>query len=162
MSKSSLKPLGQWKCDSCGEIIQSPEDWILLIKEDDYFPDYRIVHKNSCEATLEKSEGHFSSIQISNFFPINFTTKDSVVNSLSKTSNGEEIKFDIYDLNSRAETIRRLTINYYEEARIRTEQGEIDIFGEHSKVLLEWSEKLKWIINLANERSAWESLYLTV
>ena len=46
-----LKPLEQWYCDVCGEVIERPRDGYVLWKQDDKLQvyDFTIIHKGKCD-----------------------------------------------------------------------------------------------------------------
>lgn len=46
-----LKPLKQWVCDVCGEVIEKPEDGYVVWNDDDEFRyfDFTVIHQGRCD-----------------------------------------------------------------------------------------------------------------
>ena len=127
-----LIPLKQWLCDSCGEVIEDPEDgWFEWHSAKDYtISNFRIVHHRlSCmynEAAL-KEQGimvadHHLSVVIGSrglaywLFAI----------ELSETGKASKIK----NLVELVGILRRLHIPYWEEARLYWDRAYRDGFHD--------------------------------
>lgn len=129
-----LKPLTQFYCDTCGEIINSPEEgWIEWIskydetKQRDEIHSFRIVHHYShSPIATETNEGcykHTWTPGKSDAHLHHFISEDyKMANILRFLDIGPYHDPDykgtgLTDMRQYVETVRRLTIPYYEEAR---------------------------------------------
>lgn len=110
-----LIPLRQWTCDSCGEVIEKPEDgWFEWYTERDTSLDtgFRIVHhRGSCMYNDQRLEQQ-------NRPPSDFDLSMVVGhNGLALLLNLMERK-KFADMKEFIEVFRRLHLPYYEEARL--------------------------------------------
>jgi hypothetical protein len=120
-----LRPLDQYICDTCGEIIEHPsEGWIEWIRKEAYAHSFRITHHQP-KSPLKSREGcylhtsvvgrcdtHMDSF-LSRLMPELLSFID-VGPYFDPEGNGLER----VDKRSFAELARRLTIPYYEESRL--------------------------------------------
>ena len=142
---NDLIPLKQWYCDSCGEVINEPNDgWLEWYHEQGEIGNnegYRIVHHdrrcmyNSRKLFLENKS--LSDMHLSDFIG-----SDGLVSLLS------HIEFnDVKDNSELVEIIRRLHVPYYEEARkyhhVAKENG---FFSEENEVTRYLQSTSKYII----------------
>ena len=153
-----LKPLTQFYCDTCGEIIDSPEEgWIEWIA--DYndslsyeIHSFRIVHHfTHSPIALETNEGcyqhagksgrsdtglrHFINDDYKMAYILQFLDIGSYHDPNYKGSK-------LTDMRQYVETVRRITTPYYEEARRYWDRAiedgffidinDISIFGKHN------------------------------
>ncbi len=119
-----LEPLKQWICDSCGQVIKSPDDgyveWLVESEESSFSSQYgfKIIHSGE-ECTCYPEE------EISlNDAPLEFFLRErgylNLLNFLDigpllmKEYKGPRVKY----LREFVEFMRRLTVPYYEEARL--------------------------------------------
>lgn len=159
-----LTPLKQFVCDTCGEIINSPEEgwveWIFnsgLEGEKREIHSFRIVHHfsssphsssnpNGCYQHTKKRGRNDNHLHY-------FTDEDRKIILLLKfldigtilqpTYNG----CDIRDMREYVEFVRRLTIPYYEEARLCFNEAKADsFFADSNEILVYKEETLKEVI----------------
>lgn len=156
-----LKPLQQWYCDTCGGIIEKPEDGYVQFKREvidgvPKYTDFIIVHhktkspratRHGCykydnDNDLKEYLGDRGKIQLLNILdPGEYHMPD----------------FILLTNNVRAwrEFFMRLQIPYYEEARRYMEQGRIDgIVGyDENELGMYLPERLKKIVEHYNKES---------
>ncbi|MEE8483079.1 MAG: hypothetical protein V3S46_00645 [Nitrospinota bacterium] len=148
-----LIPLKQWICDKCGETIEKPEDgWLEWLQKPHEGPHgYKIVHHSksrgsSCyhyEQHPERSDMHLNS----------FLGSDGMVPFISALDVGpyHSPKFNnppLKDMRNFVETLRRLHLPYYEEARLYWRQAKEDgFFDGANEYSLYMQTTLKEIIN---------------
>ncbi|MDD4456999.1 MAG: hypothetical protein PHC98_05350 [Syntrophotalea acetylenica] len=113
-----LKPLQQWYCDVCGEIIEKPSDGYVIWKRgaDLKSSDFKIIHQGKCDLN-----SHIASSALSDFlgqdgmaYLTSFLSHGPVRVRLSGPSSCE-----IKDMDEFTDFFRRLQLPYYEEARRR-------------------------------------------
>lgn len=129
-----LTPLKQWICDSCGEIIEKPEDgWFEWYqdKKTDLSAGFRIVHhRDSCmynDRVLNQQGRTTLDLNLTDvlgggglgylLFSIELSEKKGV--------------YKLADLEEFIEMIRRLHLPYWEEARLYWDEAYRD--GFHDK-----------------------------
>lgn len=119
-----LEPLKQWICDSCGQVIKSADDgyveWLVESEESSFSSQYgfKIIHSGE-ECTCYSQED-ISFIDA----PLEFFLRDkgylNILNFLDigpllmREYKGPRVK----NLREFVEFMRRLTVPYYEEARL--------------------------------------------
>jgi hypothetical protein len=129
-----LKPLTQFYCDTCGEIINCPkEGWIEWISENDKEKgtfkthSFRIVHhmthspiatktNNGCyqhSKKIERRDSHLDHFLSKEYKMANILMFLDIGSYHNPEYNGTYLT----DMRQYVETVRRLTIPYYEEAR---------------------------------------------
>jgi hypothetical protein len=120
-SMAKLKPLKQWICDSCGELIQKPEDG--YVEWQDGKTKFRIIHHRGSSPRKPRSDC---------FYDPNLRGGDTALDSLlgdtgrvyltSWLDAGKEItetpRRSVKDLREWVELFRRLQVPYFEEARL--------------------------------------------
>ena len=131
-----LEPLEQFFCDSCGEIILTPEEgwveWIGNTFDAKYLTyGYRIVHHAS--ASPRKEEGmdcynYTKQIGVNDRNLKSFMGDNILIalyNFLDKGSHKRQnyLGPDVEDMREFVDFMRRLTIPYYEEARLYWDMG---------------------------------------
>jgi hypothetical protein len=128
-SKIKLKPLQQWFCDSCGGLIEKPEDgWIEWYTEGDAYiaSGYRIVHHDQrCmynEHVLFQQGKMVSDNHLDDYVGPNGLVYLTRMLELDNLKDKSEL----------IEMIRRLHVPYYEEARQYWAQAEEDGFFDGS------------------------------
>lgn len=165
-----LNPLTQFICDTCGEIINSPkEGWIEWISpwesEDDkrLCFDFRIVHHlTSSPLGINSNDGcyqHTDAIGRSDLNLDNFTNKETGMAHILKfldVGPYHEQNYEgpyIKDMREYVEIIRRLTIPYYEEARLYWSQAlEDGYFDDANEVWMYKTDNLKQLIGLYSNK----------
>lgn len=113
-----LKPLQQFICDKCGNLIKSPKEgwleWIVSASPDNTLHGFRIVHTAAASPRSRQSgycqyPPHFI---VGDMYLDHFLGPDGLAKLLSMFDRSFE------DQQEFIEIIRRLHIPYYEEARI--------------------------------------------
>lgn len=145
-----LKPLKEWYCDKCGEIVTEEEGYIEWFSESaakgrPQASEFKIVHN--------KSQCKIHSDKLQNTLPItSFLGPDGLVRLFSfldigpivdKENSGSKIK----NMREFVELMRRLHIPHYEEARFNLENAFNDgSLGTPSEIYIYSQEALKYII----------------
>ena len=116
--KTKIEPLKQWYCDYCGELIESPEDGMLEWDTNEKLEakNYRIVHGRWLKTcNVGKDDTHLSDGHLHWFLG-----DDGLINLLAH--------YHRYIVNFKEvnEIIRRLHIEYYEEARMYVQYAQED------------------------------------
>lgn len=112
---TKLKPLLQWYCDSCGEVIESPEDgmleWKSFLHDDSEgynAKDFRIVHGDWIKVCRKK---RYEQVDLSDGHLEWFLGYDGLNRLLTYNF------MKNLDAKKLATIIKRLHIKYFEEAR---------------------------------------------
>lgn len=158
-----LKPLEQWICDGCGEIIDSPEhgmvEWLSRSSAIPSGPPFRVkgfrvVHvaaysprwpNGSCYKYEGNAGGQDNHL-------VYFTGEEGMARLLRFVDIGpyheEEYKGPMAEnLREWAELVRRLTIRYYEEARLYWHKAlEDGFFDGANEIYIYLPDTLKRII----------------
>jgi len=112
-----LKPLEQWVCDVCGEVIEKPEDGYVVWNDDSeyrYF-DFTVIHQGRCDND-----------KLPNSLPVkDFLGEFGLTVLMSKLSLGPVINRNretsglgrVKDVDQFVDFFRRMQVPYYEEAR---------------------------------------------
>ena len=142
-----LIPLKQWICDSCGEIIEKPEDaWFewYLDRNTSSETGFRIVHANrtSCRYDDRQLEQQNKSPLDLPFSTVTWPDGLGALLYLTEHTSFADIK-EFIDI------VRRLHIPYYEEARQYWKQAEKDGLLDGSEYTI---KALLAIINRYGER----------
>ena len=113
-----LKPLRQWICDTCGEVIESPADgWVGFLKDEDLKAhDFKIVHHvmfspRSPSGNCYPYNNGANRVSIR----LKWLTGDTGIAYLFHFIDSHGVK--VVDIQEFGELMRRLVIPYYEEAR---------------------------------------------
>ena len=140
-----LKPLEQWYCDKCGEIIENYQNGYVIWKQDENYKDYdfKIIHKSKCDDKNFRSSASLS----------DFLGKRGLVNLTSMLSIGT-IKINlgqkggkVRDLDEFIDFFRRVQLPFYEEARQKFNKHEIlDMMSDANEIFPYLEEQLKDII----------------
>ena len=152
-----LKPLNQWICDGCGDIISTPEHGYLeWLCEDNKAYSFRIVHNNYYHVRLDGKICSFhqgklgaKDIQLSNYFET-----DNILSFLLKfldKGNHHDVNFSgpwIRNIREYTEIVKRLCVPFYEEARQYFKIAEDDgYFYEQNENWINSPEYLKSLLN---------------
>lgn len=113
-----LKPLEQWICDTCGQVIESPADGYLEIARDEngLISDMCIVHQRSTSPIGNCYRDYIGSLPLTEV-----TGQDGLAYMLSLIDPGEnfcEYRPRISNMRKVIDIFRRLHLPYYEEARL--------------------------------------------
>lgn len=156
-----LKPLTQFVCDTCGDIIKCPEDgWIEWISDEDReCHSFRIVHhqtksprggRQGCyqhEGEPGRSDSH-----LDDFLNLGMIKILSFLD-VGPHHETEYRRPRVRDIREFVEMTRRLTIPYYEEARLYWDQAERETRSSGANELLIYTEEyLKDVIARYCER----------
>ena len=142
-----LIPLKQWVCDSCGAVIEKPEDaWFewYLDRNTSLETGFRIVHANypSCRYDDRQLEQENKSLLDLPFSAVIWPDGLGALLYLTEHTSFADIK-EFIDI------VRRLHIPYYEEARQYWKQAEKDGLLDGSEYT---TRALLSIINRYGER----------
>ncbi len=129
-----LKPLEQWICDVCGDIIEGKEEGYVLWRydEDRKKCDFKVVHKmkcNNCElpssCAISDLLGEKGAVRLQSFISIGRIKVDMGDSSYAGVKDNDEF-IDLY---------RRMQLPFYEEARLKFGSEEvIDGFSDTNEV----------------------------
>lgn len=119
-----LEPLKKWICDSCGKVIESPEDgfveWLEEGKDIMFNSQYgfKIIHAGGKCFIYPEQSANSSGVPLEHFigdkgylYLLSFLDLGSL---LMEEYKGARVK----DMREFVEFMRRLTVPYYEEARL--------------------------------------------
>ena len=139
------KPLTTWRCDVCGELIDSPESGYVIWKTDPNLLSFafKIIHKKKCDL-----KDHSSSAALSDFLGENGLAYLLTKLSLGpiKKSQGQPSACQIADMDEFVDFFRRLQTPYYEQARTRFGVAEVkDDFSDSNELYPYLPETLKRI-----------------
>lgn len=135
-----LKPLKQWFCDTCGDVIQRPEDgWIEWLRDDDHrVHSFRICHhakasprrnasREGCYAygnSKGRQDLHLDSVLGHDglAYFLSFVDVGAIHDKEGTSVPG------VKDLRNWTDTLKRLHLPLYEEARRHFQEAERDGF----------------------------------
>jgi hypothetical protein len=142
MSSSTLKPLAQWRCDVCGQLIASASQGMLQWYHEDTSGrsverGFRIVHNAGASPRrpagncyYDFAERHFADSHLEEFLGpaglVNLLAFIDVGPLHNPTYSGPGVA----DLRELTEIARRLFVPYYEEARCYWRRAKEDGFFE--------------------------------
>jgi hypothetical protein len=137
-----LKPLEQWYCDKCGEVIASARDGsIEWLVEDDVADAFRVVHRAGASPRYPGGDCYFHTAhrgrherQLDGCVgPAGLPYLLSFLDLGPVHDPNEERTMRVRSVREFVEIMRRLTLPYYEEARtlwgLATEDGFFDAGG---------------------------------
>lgn len=146
-----LKPLRQWKCDVCGEIIERPEDGYVQWKRNDdmQIEDFIIVHHKTASPKKNSRRGCYK--YDSDCDLESFLGEKGIVELHALLDPGEyhmpEFKSFVADLRKWLDFYKRLQLPYYEEARQYWDNAMHDgYFGDSNEIYIYLPENLKRMI----------------
>lgn len=149
-----LKPLEQWICDTCGQVIEKPEDGYVQFgnQENGFYKDFIIVHHFSASPRREYNDkGCYQYNSDSDL--IHYLGENGIAALLSQIDHGRHFgNSDETCIKNLSETnwidfFRRLQTPYYEEARIYWAEAESDgFFGGANEIWPYMPEHLKILI----------------
>ena len=155
-----MKPLQEWICDTCGQLIRSPEEgWVEWLRDDEMrVGDFRICHQNAF-SPLRKGDGISPGCQQYAYDPNvqdlpmdSFVGPQGIVQMLSFVDIGESLDAAyrgprVRDFRNWAETFRRLFLPNYEEARPYFDAAYREgFFGDTNEIFLYLPENLRDMI----------------
>lgn len=143
-----LKPLEQWYCDKCKDIIETAsEGYVLWRSNDDQKAlDFIIIHKVKCD-----DRGYSFSAALKDFLGVNgliYLTSFLSIGPLKK-SIGQGSRFGITQPDEFVDFMRRLQTPYYEEARTKFSSRDVlEWYSDSNEVAPYSPDSLKKIINM--------------
>jgi hypothetical protein len=162
--KMKLKPLKQWICDGCHQIIEDPEqgwvEWLTVLVEDSVRnKEFRIVH----HAEYSPRKPHSNCYRygwgeppapnlLSTTDLTDFVGQSAIPHLLMLIDPGpcHQKQYQgptVENLREWADFARRLTIPYYEEARVHWQKAIADgLFEGHNEISIYSPDMLKRII----------------
>lgn len=155
-----MTPLKQWICDTCGELIEKPEQGWLEWKYKHGTPgtvsEFRICHQllssPEKDSNREGCYRHAGPGRQDNHLHY-FVGPDGMISLLAKLDQGRVIDPDgksvcgVSDVANWTETFRRLYVPYYEEARQHFDAANGDgFFDGANEVSVFTQEKLQGVI----------------
>jgi hypothetical protein len=155
--RARLKPLEQWICDACGEVIQRQEHgWLEWLRDrDDRFraSGFKIVHDS-----LHSPRGQFGCYHYTNHrgrsdaHLAEYVGSDATAWLLGLLARSGRRDSGVKDIWEFAELVRRLTIPYYEEARQYWNRAETDgVFDGANEVSPYTQRTLRHVIDTYGE-----------
>lgn len=147
-----LKPLQQWICDTCGEIIECPEDGYVQFKDGDMgYDNFIIVHHFSASPRKDNNtRGCYQYYADSSLK--SFLEAGGLAHLLALVDPGEHKCYELKqphtgDFRKWVDFVRRLQLPYYEEARLYWQKAEKDgFFSGANETWPYLSENLKLLI----------------
>lgn len=132
-----LKPLEQWICDNCGEVIETVDHgWIEWVRDEERRAEqFHIVHNRGVSPLLDKGRDcyfHTEHPRRADQHLHYFIGADGLVKLLSLLDIGDAIYRDgsresrVGDVKGYTEILRRLMVPHYEEARLYFAQARED------------------------------------
>lgn len=121
---AKLKPLKEWICDVCGDIVTVEDGYIIWRHTEDLMSefDFKIIHQGKCDIQHYPSSGALK----------DFLGTDGLIKLTSFLSHGPIIYNNgmlaqpkIKDIGHFIDFLRRVQVPYYEEARIRFKNREL-------------------------------------
>ena len=153
-----LKPLKQWVCDTCREVIASPADGAVeWLEDDDGQPyDFRIVHHLTASPRRETKPdrgcyAHSRNPDSSQAALRDFVGPDGLAHLLMFLDIGQidpnNVGPHAKDMREAVELMRRIQVPHYEEARQYWSKAEQDgLFSDANQVSPYTQDTLKDII----------------
>jgi hypothetical protein len=149
-----LKPLKQFVCDQCGQIIESPEKgWVEWRQNERKAYGFRIVHHATSSPLREEGKncydytGHHGRMDLPLDSFINHIPQLLVFLDVGPYHEPEYRGIKVKDMREFLEFVRRLTVPYYEEARLYWEKAICDdFFYDFNPVYIYTSSSLKEVI----------------
>lgn len=152
-----LLPLSQWYCDSCGQLIEKPQDgyveWLDDRPDDHRKYGFKIVHHASHSPKRKQGKDcYYPRNRCASSHPLaSFLGDEGLVELTSWIDVGEEIDEtyhgpDIADMREWSLFFRRVRIPYFEEARQYLSRARSGRFGDCNEVSFYLPETLLEII----------------
>lgn len=116
-----LEPLKQWICDTCGEVIENPEEGFVQwdTNEDGQIIDFIIVHHKRASPRRHSRNGCYKYDKDNHLNE--FLGEKGVVRLHALIDPGpyhmRECKVFVFDIRKWLDFYKRLQLSYYEEAR---------------------------------------------
>jgi hypothetical protein len=135
-----LIPLQQWKCDTCGQIIDGPQagwvEWLAGPTAGTKAHGFRVVHNsNRCQ--------YPSTGRVRDMHLIHLTGSDGLATLLALLAPGGRTgdrERGVADLDEWGELVRRLHVPHYEEARQYWSDADADSFFAGMEARLIYSQ----------------------
>lgn len=156
-----LKPLQQWICDACGDVIASPDDgWVEWKVTGGKKHHFRIVHNlrhtpyaatsGTCQYSHKERDGD---LYISDMIgPVGLIRLISWID-VGDWHQDDYTHPSVRDLREWTTLFRRLHLPYYEEARLCIQELEDFRSGGANEILFYLPEQLKRIVEAHEART---------
>ena len=149
-----LKPLQEWICDGCGEVIEKPQDgWVGWYEEDGKFHGFEIIHhvdaspRGGRSGCCKSSEGYPRDAHLRQMLGARGMV---VLLSLLDVGTYHDPKGDetirVRNVREWRDLFMRLTIPHYEEARRCLGRAWSDSYSDCNELVLYLPDTLKAII----------------
>lgn len=151
-----LKPLSQFVCDTCRQLIEKPEDgWFEWLEGDDgKAHSFRIVHNGPSSPRKERGCNYRHDTadlmdgDLTDFIGPNVAALYRFLDAGPYHDPKAKYLSAVRDLREYTEILRRLTLPYYEEARLSWSAAKNDgYFDGANEVWLYMPDTLKTLIN---------------
>jgi hypothetical protein len=159
-----LEPLKQFVCDKCGQIIEKPEDgWVEWLHPEDPATGkrknqgFKIVHHSKASPLSDGTRNvrcyHYDNNPLRSDNHLEYFLGENGLSMLYAMvdpgphfSDGDDVP-EVVDFREYMEFLRRLTIPYYEEARIYWSDAKLDgFFSDGNEYWTYLPSTLQWLI----------------
>ncbi|SMF95690.1 hypothetical protein SAMN02949497_3064 [Methylomagnum ishizawai] len=142
-----LKPLEQWICDVCGDVIESPEQGYVIWRSDEQYSDFsfKVIHQKKCDISEFPSSAAVEDFlgEAGLNYLLSFLSIGRIKILLGQHSGGS-----IKDMHEFVDFFRRMQTPYYEEARTKFSNHDLlEWFSDSNEVYPYQTEVLKKIIS---------------
>jgi hypothetical protein len=146
-----LKPLKQWICDACGEVIENSENGYVIWRRDaDYLNyDFKVIHKAKCD-----DKSYSSSLAVDLFLGEQGLTRlmSYLTPGPLKIRGGSASRVGVKNMDEFVDLIRRFQSPYYEEARRHFEDEAVyEDYADANEILPYLPASLKSIVETASK-----------
>lgn len=154
MDEKMLKPLEEFYCDTCGELIESPEEGYVVWKNNDELKDHGfiIIHQGKCDPGRRGSasrDRYPCSLPLTDFLGVKGLVLLTSFLSLGKVKANlkQDNVIKVADVDQFIDFFRRVQVPYYEEARTKFKEPELlDWYSDANEILPYLEDTLKSII----------------
>lgn len=146
-----LLPLKQWVCDTCGEVIKTPEDgWVEFQPDSEHkYVGFSIVHHKLASPNNESRNGCYcqtEGMHLNEYLGVSGLSKLLVFMDVG-SYHSPVFQAPTKNIRNWVEFTRRLQVPYYEEARLYWEKAMRDgFFDSPSETYLYLPDKLKDLV----------------
>jgi hypothetical protein len=146
-----LKPLEEWYCDVCGDVIQKIDEGYVFFKYDENHLAYDFIVAHQCKCDRDKST---ASLPLNQF--LGARGVNTLLSFLSlgpiKFHLGQERGSGVKDIDEFVDLFRRMQVPYYEEARTKFSNKQIlDNFHDATEAYTYQGDVLKEIVEEYDE-----------
>ncbi|MGF6354050.1 hypothetical protein ABIE27_001960 [Paenibacillus sp. 4624] len=135
MGKPQLTPLKQWICDSCGGILEVDDGWF------EWYEDRKTGKEKGFRIVHNQEECQYDSMKL---YRDEKSTRDMHIQAYLGTEGFVELlsmldEGKIEDVKEWTEVVRRLHVDYYEEARSYLSKAKADGYLDGSNGISEFT-----------------------